>query len=220
MSNWIKTIGSYLGGNLVEQIKSPLNGELYVYHIKGNYLLNSKSTNYSYGELHKGFQKALKHINIAEKKIESCLILGFGTGSVVSILREEHDLDFPIIALEKDPIVIKLGKKYFNIDRFEKLEIIAADASKYILSQNQVFDFIVFDIYIDNFIPSFFESDEFLKSLKKRLSPNGSLLFNKDINNPEMKESLTNLEKNLAANFSSVQKFQVVKNNFFFLVKH
>jgi len=69
MSNWLKNIGSYLGGNLIEQVTSPLNGELYVYHIKGKYLLNSKSTNYSYGELHKGFQKALNHIKISEKKM-------------------------------------------------------------------------------------------------------------------------------------------------------
>lgn len=213
-------MGSYLGGNLEKKVKSPLNGDLYVYHIKGKYILNSKSANYSFGELHVAFQKAFRHIDVAKIPIDNCLVLGFGTGSVVSILREEYSLSFPIVAVEKDPVVIKLGKAYFDIDRFQNLSLEATDANKYIENCQELFDFIVFDIYIDNVIPSYYESDPFIKLLKKRLLPGGLLLFNKDINNPEMKLSLNDLETNLRAHFSSVEKFQLVKNHYFFLAKN
>mgnify|MGYP003966428505 FL=1 len=209
-------IGSYLGGNLVDKVNSPLNGELYVYHINGRYLLNAKSTNYSFGELHTGFQKAFKHIGIDQLKINNCLVLGFGTGSVVSIIREEYKLNFPIIAIEKDPVVIKLGKKYFNIERFQNLQVLPQDAATYVLQNKQLFDLIVFDIYINDIIPSYFESIEFLHALKKQLTPTGMLLFNKDVNNPSMNASLLQLETNLNTTFPSVEKFQLVKNNYFF----
>jgi spermidine synthase len=218
MKKWLSHIGSYLGGNLVEKVHSPLNGVLYVYHIKGKYLLNAQSTNYSFGELHRGFQKALKHIDITRRPINNCLILGFGCGSVSSILRHELKLNFPITSVEKDPVVLKLGRKYFHTNQFSEHTIISGDAYEFVRQNQQKYDFIVFDIYIDNAIPSNFETDEFLRLLQTSLTEKGIVLYNKDINNAKMKGSVERLEKLFRKHFSKVEKFQVVKNNFFFLL--
>jgi spermidine synthase len=213
----IEKILSYVAGNKVEQIISPLNGELNIYYINGKYILNAENTNYSFGELHKGFQKIFKKINLAGKNFKNVLILGFGVGSVASILKDELNKNCSIKGIEKDPIILDIGNKYFDISRFKKTDILVKDAYEYVCSCNEIFDLIVFDIYIDNKIPSVFEHKEFLSTLKNLVSTNGLLVFNKDVNNEEMHQSLFRLEENFQLVFPGYQKIQVVKNNWFFV---
>ena len=52
----------------------------------GEYTLDSTHVNYSFGGLHLVFRKAFARFNIRQTEIADALVLGFGTGSVASIL--------------------------------------------------------------------------------------------------------------------------------------
>lgn len=186
---------SYLGGRLVEQVDSKINGQLFVYHINGKYLLNTQHGNYSYGPLHHGFRKVFDKLKVKERPIEKALLLGFGAGSIVSILQEEYKLNCHITAIEYDPVILELGQKYFNSQRFRNLDIHLTDACDFVLNNDDTYDLIAFDVYIDDQIPGKFETAAFISALKTRLAKNGMLVFNKDTHSPDMKRQLAKTEE-------------------------
>lgn len=208
-------IFSYLAGRLVEQVESELNGTLFVYHINGKYLLNTANGNYSYGPLHKGFKKAFDRLDVKTRPIQNVLVLGFGAGSIVSILQEEYKLNCKITAVEYDPVIIELGEKYFNTQRFHNLTLDQTDAYDFVLNNNQTYDLIAFDVYNDDSIPSKFESQEFLNALKGLLKTNGMLVFNKDTHSPEMKTKLDKTEALFTKIFPNYRKDEISKGSYF-----
>jgi spermidine synthase len=175
---------------LVETIESPINGKVTVYYIYGKYLLETANGNYSYGNLHKGFQKAFRTEKIQEKNFKKVLLLGLGAGSVVSILQEELKKDCYVTAIELDPLIIDLGKKYFNTGRFKNLEVHMVDAADFVSKCTDKFDLVAFDIYIDNDVPDHIETIEFLANLKRLLSEEGILVYNKNLHSTAMQQSL------------------------------
>ena len=173
-----------------ETVESRINGTLTVYRVYGKYILDTANSNYSYGGLHRGFQKAFRAVNLEKKKFSKVLLLGFGAGSVVSILQEEMKRNCHITAVELDPSVIILGEKYFNTGRFRNLTVKLDDAAKFVSGCKEQFDLIAFDIYIDNDVPSHLENEAFLKQMKALLSNRGMLVYNKNLHSHEMLKQL------------------------------
>ena len=208
-------IFSYLGGREVEQVESELNGTLFIYHINGKYLLNTAHANYSYGPCHKGFKRAFDRLNVRERPIQNTLILGLGAGSIVSILQEEYQLNCKITAIEYDPVILELGQKYFNTQRFRNLDIHLTDAYDFVLHNDDKYDLIAFDVYIDDKIPGKFESPEFFKALKGLLAKNGMLVFNKDTHSSEMRKQLSNTEALFRDIFPGYRKDEISRVSYF-----
>jgi len=214
---FIKLISSYTFGIELERFKSHISNELIVYYIKGKYHLNTIHANYSYGELHHAFKKVLKKIKINKYPVKKCLLLGFGCGSVVSILQEELKMKCKITAIENDPVVIEIGKKYFNTEQFSNLEVVIDDAYHFVKKTNQHFDLIVFDIYIDNKIPFVFETEDFIKGLKNIMLPKGILVFNKDVHAEEMKISFEELKVTFKRYFPDYKTVKASAKSIFFV---
>ena len=197
-------------GKVVERTKSEVNPCLEVTYINGKHMLNSLNANYSYGMLYKVFDLEFKRINLKKHTIKDALILGFGAGSVASLLQEKYKMNCNIIGVEKDKQVISLGHKYFNIQRFNNTEIICDDAYNYMMENKKHFDLIIIDVYIDNIVPGNMESEKFLQQLKNSLNDKGIIIFNKMIFDEESDKS----SKKLYETFSKVMpKFQYHKIN-------
>jgi spermidine synthase len=197
---------------LIEKQSSEVNSLLEVVRIGDKTLLNSLNTNYSYGGLHRVFQKAFKEVNIVGEKIKHTLILGFGAGSVASILREELMLECRIIGVERDPEVVRLGNEYFNLARFQQLEIIIKDAADYIRENDAKFDLIVVDVYVDFAVPESCQTIDFVTNLNKRLEPGGIILFNKLIYNHQTGKEATELENKFRTLAGSTTVIKVKEN--------
>lgn len=215
--NVAKYIRSFFWPFLEEQIYSPINGELYVFYMYGRYRLYAAHTNYSFGELHQGFRRIFKRNKLKELPLKSVLILGFGVGSVSTIIREEFKMPASITAIEYDPIILQLGSKYFNIDRFKDHQVILDDASAYVKACKQKFDLIVFDVYQDDEIPADLEKVEFLQNLKACLAPGGKLFWNKDVNGQNMKKKLLDFESRFMKVFPEAEKQYNLKDNYFYI---
>jgi spermidine synthase len=196
----LDTTYSYLLGRIVERTTSDVSPCLEVSHINGKYMLNSLHANYSNGMLQKVFEILFKKINIKNRKIKDVLILGFGAGSVASILLDQYKLTCNITGIEKDEKVILLGMKYFDIQRFKNTKVICADAVDYIRENKKLYDLIVVDVYVDNLVPEKIESVEFINQLKKAVTADGMIIFNKMIFDTETDKS----SKKLYDTFSKV----------------
>ena len=188
-----KLLSKFASRQLIEQSSSELNSLLEVVKIGDTVLLNSANTNYSYGGLHRVFQKVFKKLDIQNRQIRDVLILGFGTGSVASILKDELGIGCRIIAVEKDREVIRLGKAHFNILSFSDLTIHEADAATYIAEENHLYDLIIVDVYVDFEVPESCETEAFVEHLKRCLYPGGMVLFNKLVYNHKAGEEAEEL---------------------------
>ena len=213
--NFIKNVISFFrsifSDRIVESTSSEINSVLEVRFQNGKYVLNSKNVNYSFGGLHVVFQKFFKRIKINEFKIDDVLILGLGAGSIVEILKNNYHLNCKITGVEKDPEVIKLAKKYFDIEKYDNIKIEINDAFDFLISNNKKYDLIIVDIYIDYKVPEKFESPEFLKLIKKSLSNKGLFVFNKMIFNEDNKKSAIKLFNLFIEIFGETQIIKIKK---------
>jgi spermidine synthase len=204
---------SFLFPKVIDKTQSKNNPYLEVAYSKGKLVLNTTIANYSYGGLHKVFQIAFKKINLKSLPIKNVLILGFGAGSVASIIYDELNLEVQCTGIEKDEMVIKLAKKYFNTDRFNKLNIICADAYDYLESNDDKYDLIVIDIYQDITVPEKFETNKFIELVHNHLSDKGLMVFNKVAATQKLFNEYLLLRNNCASVFKSIESFKALGIN-------
>lgn len=175
----LTTLTSYIAPCPIEQRKGKITPYLEVVLENGKLVLNTAHVNYSYGSLHEIFYETFKKINIQDKEIKNVLILGFGGGSIASMLTDTFHKNCSITGIEADEVVIELAKKYFNIDRLKKLTIHDTDAYNFVLNCTEKFDLIAIDIFIDDETPQKFSDTIFLSALSQLLRPSGIICYNR-----------------------------------------
>ncbi len=200
----------FASGKTLEEIKSEYN-YLEVIRQRNRLVLNSRNTNYSFGGLHKVFQQAFDKTELDVRNIRKALILGFGAGSVASILRDELKCKCEITGVEIDPEVIRLAKEYFGLEESGKMKIVIDDAEKWVAGCKEHFDLIAVDLFLDHKIPETFDSPEFLEKIKQLLNPNGSVYYNRLLFDYESKVRTARFEKDFEKIFPVSDKITIRK---------
>jgi len=80
-------IASYFWDIPVEKTSSEVNDYLEVVWSQGRKVLNTKSANFSFGNGYKVFEKAISTIKEEVERAAHVLVLGFGCGSILDILK-------------------------------------------------------------------------------------------------------------------------------------
>jgi spermidine synthase len=191
----LKKVLSWIWPLPVKRVEGKLTAVLEVTYEQGKKVLNAGEVNYSYGALHNVFRIALQKANIIESPPAEVLILGFGAGSIASILVEEFGQQPRITGIEADPVVVRLAREEFNIGRFPALEIENTTAEKFISSCQSKFDLIAVDVFIESRVPESCKSHAFLEHLYRCLAKNGRVVFN------EMPETNVLAENEFIARF-------------------
>ncbi len=171
---WLKTI-SYIYPITLHTTQSNHHETLEIGFQNGKKVLNTATTNYSYGSLQEVLKTGLLHLNL-DSKIQNILVLGMGAGSVVQTIRENFQLQMPITLVDIDAKIIELTEQHFNLKKYKNIEIICADAFDFIKQTNQKFDVIIVDIFIENQLPTIFLGEEFIKNLAGKTHQ--KILFN------------------------------------------
>lgn len=174
-----KRLLSYFKDVHIETTESEHNPYLHIVLSKGQYQLCTANAIYSYGDKYDNFSKAFYKIDLEGLGIKRVLILGFGLGSIPLMLEKMFKKDYHYTAVEIDAEVLRLANTYILPDLKSSIQFQVLDAYTYTLFCDEKFDMICMDVFLDDTIPTELEQDDFLKSLKKMLSPNGVLLFNK-----------------------------------------
>jgi spermidine synthase len=175
----LKFISSFLFTHAIEERKSEVSGKIEVLYSNGKYVLDAANANYSFGGAHTVLRRAFSQFRVKQREIKKVLVLGFGCGSVASILQEEYRKKVEMVGVEKDKEVIELAKKYFSIDKYKSLSLHCADAYDFVLNAPpSAFDLIVLDIFVDLIVPEQFQEEKFLSALGKLVLPGGILFYN------------------------------------------
>ena len=100
-------------------------------------------------------------------KPEKVLLLGLAGGCNAHLINKY----FPkakITAVEIDPVMVDIGKKYFRLGKVKNINIVIADAQTFVnsLKNTDQFDLIMVDCFVGKKIPKKFETVEFFQKLK------------------------------------------------------
>lgn len=174
-------------GEILETLNSPINGKIDVFRsLSGRISLRCGGVVQSGGLVEELWQKGVKEISKFRQnkgKINKCLILGLGGGTLVKLLSKE----FPgceITGVEIDSFILQAGKKYFGLKEIRDLEIIVDDAFAVLSSpkyniHNSKYDLIVVDLYKGQEFPLDAEKEIFFKELLNTLNKDGIIVFNR-----------------------------------------
>ncbi len=147
--------------------------------IQGRYQLYTDKVVYSFEDLYKNFTATANQIDWKRFKPEKILVLGLGLGSVIQIIEAKNKVPMHFTVVDIDEATHYLTKKY-TAEKFKSpIEYIKADAYAYMVQNQQKYDLILFDIFIDDLVPLQFETREFIKKLASSLLPGGLLLYNR-----------------------------------------
>ena len=188
----------------------------------GHYVLDSEHVNYSFGTLHKAFQEAFQLSKRDISSFQKALLLGFGAGSVAHILQKELGFEGIITGVEIDPKVIELGGEFFGLNRAKNLRIEICDAFDFVFKEQQKYDLIVVDLFIDHLIPEKFDQIDFMAQLDRLLENEGMLLYNRMNQSFKDKNRIESFRKTCADVFKTaelVEEFNIQSNNIIFHVK-
>ena len=169
---------SFFRQQLLEEIDSQFNGPIQVVEFFKQRKIIAGGLIQSGGILTNIWNKGLKKIKSKKLKIQNVLILGLGGGTAARLIVEKWP-KVKITGIEIDPVMIKLGRKYFGLDKISQLKIIQAEASEWLLKcQLKKFDLILVDLYQGEKICSKIEEKFFLDNLRKKLADKGIVIFN------------------------------------------
>ena len=195
---------SYLFPVHIETVSSSWNPVLEVQLYNGRYILNSENMNYSFGSLQVMFRKVFRRLRLNWSNIDKALILGFGTGSLVSIIRH-YKPGCDITGVEIDEKVLELGEKYFNTSSLRNVTVHQARAEQFIEDTHDKFDLVVMDAYIDRDVPGELETLRFLTDIKNALKPGGLVISNKVVYSKSCRAQLPGLKQLYEKVFGNVE---------------
>lgn len=141
----------------------------------------------------------------------SCLLLGLGGGAVAHLLSRKVP-HINITAVEIDPVIISVGKTYFELRQLPNLKVIQGDAAQLVTSSDVLlssYDAIVIDTFFGEAFSAGCTTPEFIVSLGKLLSPHGVLVFNQMFS-LENQERVRNFEQLIRVSFSNVSRQAVI----------
>ena len=135
-------------------------------------------------ELHFTYLKYMFAGYLFHPKQERVLIVGLGGGSMVHFLRH-YDPGVQIDAVEIDPVVVSIAKKYFGIRDGEKVKILTGDGVRYLQNTESQYDMILMDAFLkpsaetdSTGAPLRLRTLRFYEDVQKRLKPGGIVVFN------------------------------------------
>lgn len=155
---------------------SDVSGAIYVEEYAGKKTLYMNSVPQSGGEFEYMWRKVIE--GIEDKKITSCLVLGVGGATALVYLTKKYP-ELVITAVELDPVIVHVQKKYFPLKKGTKMNLICADAFKWVEGPpKSKFDLIIVDLYHNRLNPQKARTPWFMEKVKRLLSQNGKIIFN------------------------------------------
>lgn len=203
------------GTKILEERKSKYNGALRVVNTWGmGTYIQSDGLTQSGGIVESIWKSTLRHILHTKYDIQSVLILGLGGGTVAKLIRKNWP-EAKIIGVDIDPIMIELGKKYLELDKYN-VDIKIADALYFLTHHSSLtsYDLVVVDLYNGDQFPKKFESENYIHFVRTILTINGVAVFNR-LYYKDKKEEARRFGEKLVKIFPKVEQFYPVSNLMF-----
>lgn len=175
--NLNKTL-SYIVPHTAVKGKTAIGQTFEIAYEYGHKVLNSENANYSFGSLHQIMQKGITAY-LKHRTPQNILLLGLGAGSALSILQKKINTPYTVTAIEIDSDIISLAHQHFNLTQYSNLTIIHSDANDWLKAEHlEKYDLIIDDIFMDNTVPSFCLTNQYILACAKLLNFNGTYFRN------------------------------------------
>lgn len=110
--------------------------------------------------------------------VKRLLMIGFGGGQISNYLFERFE-GLEVDAVDIDPEVIRLARKYFEVPDSPRYRTHAEDGRLYVeKAKGEVWDQIMLDAFRGVFVPFHLKTVEYYELLRSHLSPNGTVVAN------------------------------------------
>lgn len=185
----------------MEEVKSKYSGKLTVTDGYGTRYVSTGIWTQSGGVIKDVWEPILKKVG---KKQKSWLVLGLATGTVAQMIAKKYQPS-KIVGVEIDPEMIRIGKKYFDLDKIPNLEIVNIDAAKY--KNREQSDFVLVDVYQGDVLPKFVYSEKFLNNRLGNI-----VVFNHLFYTPDHKKKAEELIDKLREKYPKIELVRVLTN--------
>ena len=145
---------------------------------------------------------------------EEVLIVGLGGGGMVHFLKH-HDPKLKIDAVEIDPAVVKIAAEYFGVRSGGHLNVVTADAFRFLDETKKRYDVIYMDAFLKpapdtdpTGVPLRMKTIEFYKQVQEKLKPDGLVVFNVNVHDRAADDI-----KTIRGAFAQVYPFRVLDVN-------
>lgn len=139
---------------------------------------------------------------LQKEKPYSVLLIGVAGGTVIKQLNQFFPNAVEIDAVEIDPTMIEVAKKYFDLSESEA-NIIVGEGRQHIANSQKKYDIVLVDAFsTDLYAPSHLMTQEFFNQVKTVLKPEGVMVFN--VVSPEIVETGQSLYQAIANTVASV----------------
>ena len=105
------------------------------------------------------------------------LVVGLGGASIPTFLHQRYP-KMRIDCVEIDAEVVSVAKRFFGFQEDDFLRAHVADGRKYVEKSTERYDVIFLDAFGNDFVPRHLTTREFLRAVRKRLSPKGLVVAN------------------------------------------
>ena len=184
----------------------------------GRPVLNSLRANQSFGSLHRLWQQVLRQALPADMHLDKVLVLGFGAGSVASILHHEMQRPVHILGVEGDPVVLGLARERLRPYDPRLVDLVEQDAFDWShKTAPSRFDLLVVDLFVELDVPVAAADPAFIKGLRDRVAPGGVLAFNTIAHDDPSRRQSSRIEEELRLQFSSVRVLSLEEVNRVFI---
>jgi predicted membrane-bound spermidine synthase len=116
------------------------------------------------------------------ESVQSMLMLGSAAGTVPKQFLAIYGPQTRIDAVELDPQIIELGRRYFDMEdrnpAFPNYRVYAADARYWLATSADSYDVIAMDAYHQPYIPFHLTTVEFFQEVQAHLNPDGLAVVN------------------------------------------
>ncbi len=142
--------------------------------------------------------------------IKRVLIVGLGGGTIPKSFFAMYP-GVQIEAVEIDPMVVRIAKKYFAVPKDPRLRIITADGRNYLRRARGTYGAIMLDAYASSprggYIPYHLATQEFFQLAARKLDNGGCLVYNV-ITTPNFGSTLRDIRATLLTVFPFVYAFK------------
>jgi spermidine synthase len=151
--------------------------ERYIYNSKRDYMQGGMSLKHPDALLFEYTRLSFIALAFLDRTPKKVLFVGLGAGSMPRWFHRYYP-KAKVDAVEIDPEIFKIAKKYFSFREDERMKVHIMDGRRFIKRSREKYDMVFLDAYQTDYIPFHLTTVEFLKEVRRILADDGVVASN------------------------------------------